>query len=95
MPRIVEHRSALPNGPIIALHIRTEAGGDPAVFATVAVEVFGQRVNPDEFPGRLPVSDAYLQALAYAERSGIAVIWIDDPLRLFPPDKRPIGDGGG
>jgi hypothetical protein len=92
MPRIVEHRSALPNGPLIAMHVRRDANADPRVFATVAIEVFGRNPSPDAFPDRLPVADAFLQALAYAERADIPVVWIDDPLRLFPPDKRPARD---
>lgn len=90
MPRIVEHRSALPNGPIVALHVRAEAGGEPSVVGRVALEVFGQPVSGEEFPERLPVAAAFAQALAYAERIGVAIIWIDDPLRLFPPDQRPV-----
>jgi hypothetical protein len=34
------------------------------------------------------------QALAYAERAGLTVIWIDDPGGLFPPEKRPVRDVG-
>jgi hypothetical protein len=90
--RIVEHRSALPNGPIIALHIRRDANAEPSIFARVAIEVFGRSPAPDAFPERLPVADAFLQALSYAERQGIAVMWIDDPLGLFPPQKRPAPD---
>lgn len=90
MVRIIEHRSALPNGLILAVHIRHDPGADPAVFDTIAVELFGQPQSPDAFPERLPVEEAFLQALAYAERAGITVVWLDDPGRYFPPDKRQV-----
>lgn len=74
MVRIIEHRSALPSGLILAVHVRHDPEADPPVFATVAVELFGQSQNPDSFPERLPVKDAFLQALAYAERESITVL---------------------
>jgi hypothetical protein len=92
MTRIIEHRSALPNEPVICVHVRHDPSGDPPIYARVAVEVFGQNPVPDAFPPRLPVEDAFLAALAYAERAGITVLWIDDPGRYFPPAKRPVKD---
>ena len=90
MVRIIEHRSALPNGPVICVHVRHDPTADPPVYARVAIEVFGQDPVPDAFPERLPVNEAFLEALAYAERAGITVVWIDDPGHHFPPDKRPV-----
>jgi hypothetical protein len=49
-------------------------------------------LEPKPFPEILPVADAFLQALAYAERVGIACVWVDDPGDHFPPDKRPVRD---
>jgi hypothetical protein len=95
MTRIVEHRSALPNGAIVAVHIRRDANATPAVFAQVAVEVFGRSPAPGAFPQRLLLDEGFLEALAFAEREGIAVVWINDPLGLFPPDKRPVREIGG
>ncbi len=95
MVRIVEHRSALPNGIVFAVHVRRDPSAEPSIFARVAVEVFGQSQSPDAFPERLPVDEAFLQALSYAERAGITVVWIDDPHGLFPPDKRPVREVGG
>lgn len=89
MPRIVEHRSALPNSRIVAVHVRKSVNTIPAVFAEVAVEAMGGKVDPGPFRQPLPVEEAYLQALSHAEQAGITVVWIDDPYRLFPPDKRP------
>ena len=94
MVRIVEHRSALPNGPILAVHVRHDANAEPAVSAHIAVEVFGQTAHPDALPRHMPVEEAFLQALAYAERAGLTVVWIDDPGGFFPPDKRPVRDVG-
>ncbi|CAJ0854508.1 hypothetical protein AMST5_00747 [freshwater sediment metagenome] len=92
MVRIVEHRSALPNGPILAVHVRHGGNAEPAIFAHLAVEVFGQSAHPAAFPERMPVEEAFLQALAYAKRAGLTVIWIDDPGGFFPPKKRPVRD---
>ena len=92
MVRIAERRSALPTGPILAVHVRHDGDAEPAVFAHIAVEVFGQCAHPDAFPKRVPVEEAFLQALAYAERAGLTVIWIGDPGGFFPPEKRPVRD---
>ncbi|MCC3244998.1 hypothetical protein LG047_06625 [Methylocystis sp. WRRC1] len=92
MTRIVEHRSAIPNGPVIEVHVRRDASADPPVIASVNINVFGQDPDPTAFPARMPVMEAFLQALAYAERAGIAVLWIDDPGGYFPPEKRPAKD---
>jgi hypothetical protein len=94
MVRIVEHRSALPNGPILAVHVRHDANAEPAVFAHIAVEVFGQSAHPEAFPERMPVEDAFHQALAYAERAGLTVVGIDDPGGFFKSGKRPVRDAG-
>jgi hypothetical protein len=92
MARIVEHRSALPFGPVVRVYISHDPDGDPPVFATISVEVFGRSPDPEAFPQTLPVADAFLQALSYAERTGIACVWIDDPGGYFPPERRPVRD---
>ena len=87
MTRIVEHRSALPFGAIIEMRVHDVE--DATVFATLAVTKFGASLDPDAFPGPLPAVDALLAALAYAEKAGIACVWIDDPGGRFPPGMRP------
>jgi hypothetical protein len=57
MVRIIEHRSALPNGPILAVHVRHDGNAEPAVSAHIAVEVFGQAPHPDAFPAHMPVEE--------------------------------------
>jgi hypothetical protein len=37
----------------------------------------------------IPVADAFLDAVRFAEENGIPFVWVNDPHRLFPPDKRP------
>jgi hypothetical protein len=54
MVRIVEHRSALPNGPILAVYVRHDGNAEPAVFAHIALEVFGRSALPHAFPERMP-----------------------------------------
>jgi len=92
MTRIVEHRSALPFGPVEEVHVRHDADTETPVFATVSVNTFGATPDPGAFPQPLPAADAFLQALAYAERVGIACVWINDPGGHFPPEKRPVRD---
>ncbi len=102
MTRIIEHRSALPFGPVVEVHVRHDADADIPVFAMVSVTSFGESPDPAAFPQPLPPADAFLQALAYAflqalayaERVGIACVWINDPGGHFPPDKRPLRDAG-
>jgi hypothetical protein len=92
MTRIVEHRSALPFGTVVEVHVHRGPVADTPMLATVNVTKFSSRPDPDSFVDPLPVADAFLQALAYAERAGIACIWIDDPDGHFPPEKRPVHD---
>ena len=92
MTRIVEHRSALLFGPVVEVHVRHDPDAETPVFATVSVSTFGATPDPEAFPQSLPAADALLQALAYAERVGIACVWINDPGGHFPPEKRPMRD---
>ena len=94
MPRIVEHRSALPNGPVVELHVQYDPECEFPVHARVEISLHCAHLEPKPFPEILPVADAFLQALAYAERAGISVVWIDDPGGYFPPHNRPVRDVG-
>lgn len=94
MVRIAEHRSALPNGPVVEVYVRLDASANPPVVASVNISVFGKDPDPGAFVARLPVDEAFLLALAYAERAWITVVWIDDPCHCFPPEKRPAKDVG-
>jgi hypothetical protein len=52
----------------------------------------GGRHSPRVFTeGKLgvPVEQAFLDAVRYADSRGIPFIWIDDPRGLFPASKRP------
>jgi hypothetical protein len=92
MTRIVEHRSALPLGTVVEVHVHRGPVADAPVPATVDVTKFNSRLDLESFVDPVPVADAFLQALAYAERAGIACVWIDDPDGHFPPEKRPVHD---
>ena len=92
MLRIIEHRSALPFGSVVELHVSQSASGGAPVLATVEVTRFGKSLDPNAFPQPLPVADAFLLAIAYAERAGITALWINDPGSYFPPEKRPVCD---
>jgi hypothetical protein len=39
----------------------------------------------------VPVEEAFLGTLNYANQRRIPFVWINDPRALFPPSKRPAG----
>ncbi len=39
-----------------------------------------------------PVGDAFLIAVALCEKHNLKILWVNDPERLFPPNKRPVRD---
>jgi hypothetical protein len=92
LPRIIEHRSALPFGPVVEVHVRHDVDAETPVIATISVVTFGATPDPEAFPQPLVAADALLQALDYVERVGIACVWINDPGGHFPPEKRPVRD---
>ncbi|MCW2272916.1 hypothetical protein GJ654_02305 [Rhodoblastus acidophilus] len=87
MTRIVEHRSALPFGAVVEMRVHDV--DDAPALATLSVTKFGASFDPDAFPHPLPAAEALLAALDYAEKAGIACVWIDDPGGRFPPNMRP------
>jgi hypothetical protein len=92
MPRIVEHRSALPNSPVVEMHVPYNPECEFPVHAKVESSLHRAHLEPKPFSEILPVADAFLQALACAERAGTTVVWIDDSGGR--PDKRSIRDVG-
>jgi hypothetical protein len=90
MARIVEHRSALPFGTVVEVHVHRDPVADAPVLATINVTKFSSQLDLESFVDPLPVAEAFLRALAYAERAGIACVWIDDPDGHFAPEKRPV-----
>jgi hypothetical protein len=52
MKGIVEHRSALPVGPVVEVHVRYDADAETPVFASVGVSTFGAMPDPEAFPNR-------------------------------------------
>ena len=61
MTRIIEHRSALPFGAVVEVHVQRDVNGETRVLTTVEVTTFGARLDPDVFPQPLPAADAFLQ----------------------------------
>jgi hypothetical protein len=39
-----------------------------------------------------PVGEAFLIAVALCEKHNLKILWVNDPERLFPPNKRPVRD---
>jgi len=77
---------------VVEVNVRRDAASESPALATVNVAFFDLSLDPDAFQEPLPAGDAFLHALAYAERAGIACVLIDDPEGNFPPDKRPVRD---
>ena len=60
MTRIVEHRSALPFGPVVEVHVRHDPDAETPVFATVSVSTFGAMPDREAFPNRcLPPTPSF------------------------------------
>ena len=58
MTRIVEHRSALPFGTVVEVHVHRGPVADTPMLATVNVANFSSRPDPDFFVDPPPVADA-------------------------------------
>jgi hypothetical protein len=67
MIRIIEHRSTLPSGGIVEAHVRSAPGSGEPVIATADITFLNERLDPYASPQSLPVAEALLQALSYAE----------------------------
>jgi hypothetical protein len=39
-----------------------------------------------------PVAQAFLDALTLCEKEGVTILWVHDPLNLFPSQDRPVRD---
>jgi hypothetical protein len=72
------------------VHVQRGPAPDGPVLARIEATRFNELLDPESFPQPLPIGDAYLAALAYAEQRGIACVWVDDPDGFFPPKERPI-----
>ena len=59
MTRIIEHRSALPFGTVVEVHVRRGPVADTPVLATVDITKFNSRLDLEFFVGPLPVSSMF------------------------------------
>jgi len=90
MTRIIEHRQdAAPGEEVFELRVFQLRDGD----VRACVVPGGPRrlaVNLDMMANMSePVAQAYLNALALCETESVAILWVHDPLGLFPPRERP------
>ena len=90
MARVVEHRSALPFGPVVEVHVHYVSEAEFPIQATIEMSGSGVQLDPGRFSQPLSAADALVQAVAYAEQAGIGCVWINDPGGHFPPDKRHV-----
>ena len=59
MTRIVEHRSALPFGTVVEVHVHRGPVADAPMLATVTVTKFSSRPDPNSFVDPLTVANAF------------------------------------
>ena len=92
MVRILTSRAAAGNvRELLTVNVQVPAFRGAAVLATVDLICRSTgRIGPEDVPDALPVAEAFLMALAVAEREGLAFVWINDPLNLFPAEVWPV-----
>ncbi len=90
MVQIIDRRELAKGQQAMEVHVY-RLPGNPNVV--VAKKIYGE---PLAYGHRwhmsrldIPVTDAFLDAVRFAEERGIPFVWVNDPHRLFPPDKRP------
>ncbi len=90
MVRIIERRELAKAEPCVEIHVYPLPQDKSA---TVARTIFGEPLGYGHrwHMSRLdiPVAEAFLSAIRQAEEREIPFVWVNDPHRLFPPDKRP------
>ena len=97
MLRIVEHREeASPHEHVVEFRVYPSPE-DPQrvlgyVMPYVASPVGDSARMCTGFEFGEPVNEAFLIALALCEKHGLKILWVHDPNRLFPPNKRPVRD---
>ena len=77
--------------PRVATYAITK-GGMNQITGTAAVAFARNGIVPGPTPTTRmsePVAQAYLNALALCETESVAILWVHDPLGLFPPRDRP------
>jgi hypothetical protein len=88
MTRIVEHRQdASPGEEIFELRVFQSPKGEVRA-CVIPADMTLDHAMMEEMSE--PADQAFLDALALCEKEEIAVLWIHDPLGLFPPRDRPV-----
>ena len=87
MTRIIERRQAAASGETV-LELRFFRTKEAEVRAYISCDDVIIDTNMMILLSR-PAAEAFLDALALCEKEGVANLWVDDPLGLFPPDARP------
>jgi hypothetical protein len=90
MTRVVEHRQyASLDEEVFELRVFQSAEGE-ARACVIPADMTLDHPMMEEMSE--PAADAFLDALALCEKEQIAVLWVHDPLGLFPPRARPQRD---
>jgi hypothetical protein len=87
MTRVVEHRQdASPGEEMFELRVFESSEGVRA--CVIPADLTLDHAMMEEMSE--PADQAFLDALALCEKEEIAVLWVHDPLGLFPPRDRPV-----
>jgi hypothetical protein len=87
MTRVIEQRQAAAPGEAVlelrffrtkAAEVRAYISCDDVIIDTNMMILLSR-----------PAAEAFLEALALCEKEGVANLWVNDPLILFPPPTRP------
>lgn len=92
MVQVIDSKDVAGNGACTEFRVSLSPADRTTVFGAM---YFAERDDRPDSPiaiteGKLgvPVEQAFLDAVQYADNRGIPFIWIDDPRGLFPPSKR-------
>ena len=91
MVSIIERRQEAGEAPFVEFRVHTDPEGAPGLATWEYREHAGPRaaLQAPECEVGSPVDEVFRDAIRYAVEHGIPFVWVNDPQRLFPPDKRP------
>jgi hypothetical protein len=95
MVQVIDNKDAAGESACIEFRVSLSPTDRTTVFGGMffAESYDGGRRSPriltEGKPG-VPVEQAFLDTVRYADSRGISFMWIDDPRGLFPASKRPV-----
>ena len=90
MAQVIENRQLAGKERCVELHVYALPSDHSVV---VGKTVYGEPLTYGHhwYMGRLdvPIAEAFRHAARLADEQGIPFVWVNDPHKLFPPNKRP------